>query len=259
MIFIQCDLNSQSLGHRAHVNLLLPERPAPSATPDGKPLFPVLTLLHGTGGDESDWLRLTSIERYAEPYGLALVLPAAGNSFYADMVHGERVWTYVSEELPELLRGLYPLSARREDNFVAGLSMGGYGAFKLALRHPERFAAAASLSGALDIVAEIARDALPEVRFADIFAQPDQVQGSDDDLFALLERQAAQATALPRLYLACGAEDFLYAQSVRFRDAARTLGVNLTYEEAPGGHTWEFWDALVQRALRWLPLPGRAS
>ncbi len=121
----------------------------------GTGLHPTLYLLHGLSDDDSIWLRRTSIERYVADLGIAVVMPQVHRSFYTDMAEGGRYWTFISEELPTLARSFFPLSHQREDNFVAGLSMGGYGAFKLALRKPEQYAAAASLSGALDMVAHL--------------------------------------------------------------------------------------------------------
>src|SRR5213080_4930690 len=114
---------------------------------------PVLYLLHGLSDDDTIWLRRTSIERYVAPLGLAVVMPQVHRSFYTDQASGGNYWTFLSEELPELVGTLFRVSQRREDTFVAGLSMGGYGAVKWALRQPDRFAAAASLSGGLDVAA----------------------------------------------------------------------------------------------------------
>ena len=111
--------------------------------------------LHGHADDHTSWQRFTSIERYAEGLNLAVVMPAVHLSFYNDMAHGGKYWQFISEEVPAVVRDLFPLSSERKDNFVAGLSMGGYGAYKLASTYPERFAAAASLSGALDIRAVV--------------------------------------------------------------------------------------------------------
>lgn len=100
-------------------------------------LHPTLYLLHGLSDDDSIWLRRTSIERYVAQMGIAVVMPQVHRSFYTDMAAGGQYWTFISEELPALARSFFPLSAKREDNFVAGLSMGGYGALKLGLRKPE--------------------------------------------------------------------------------------------------------------------------
>ncbi|MBN1764701.1 MAG: hypothetical protein JW860_05540, partial [Sedimentisphaerales bacterium] len=113
--------------------------------------FKTLYLLHGAFADSGSWSLYTRVEQYADELGLAVVMPSVGNSFYADLLHGPGYWTFVSEELPRFVRSVFPLSDKPEDNFAAGLSMGGYGAFKLVLNKPEEFAAGISLSGVLDI------------------------------------------------------------------------------------------------------------
>jgi S-formylglutathione hydrolase FrmB len=143
---------------------------------------------------------------------------------------------------------LFPLSHEREDTFVAGLSMGGYGAFKLALRCPEKFAAAASLSGALDLVSRLSH-------FKKDF---DLIFGGaippEEDLFPLAERLAASEGPKPKLYQACGTEDYLFDGNRKFLQHARDLQLELEYEEGPGSHNWGFWDLYIQRVLAWLPI-----
>jgi S-formylglutathione hydrolase FrmB len=134
--------------------------------------------------------------------------------------------------------------------------MGGYGAFKLALTDPERFAAAASLSGAVDIGAVVRADnpRNDETRMAElhnVFGDLDKVSGSKHDLLTLA-KQAAKGHIKPRLYQCCGTEDFLYADNVRFRDAVRKLPLDLTYEEGPGDHVWPYWDKMIQNVLAWM-------
>ncbi len=232
--------------------VVLPQRPLPTITSSPPPKFPTLYLLHGLSDDHTIWQRRTSIERYAEEKGIAVVMPAVHRSFYTDMAAGYRYWTYISEEVPARARDMFPLSARREDNFVAGLSMGGYGAFKMALRHPERFAAAASLSGALDI-ATVRDPALePELRL--IFGDLDTIAGSDNDLFHLAAQVAQSDGPKPSLFQWCGTEDFLYGFNVKFRDFVQPLLFDYTYSEGPGDHTWSHWDAQIQNVLNWLPL-----
>jgi putative tributyrin esterase len=211
-----------------------------------------LYLLHGMSDDHTIWMRRTSIERYAAEYGVAVVMPAVNRSFYTDMAHGYKYWTFVSEELPALARSFFPLSAEREDNFAAGLSMGGYGAFKLALSCPDKFAAAASLSGAVD-VESLARERDP-VEFGNIFGDLEQIKGSRNDLFQLAEELVQSEGQRPALYQACGTEDFLYQGNVRFREHCRSLKLDLTYEEEPGTHEWGFWDRKIQSVLKWLPI-----
>ncbi|MNJ39588.1 Diacylglycerol acyltransferase/mycolyltransferase Ag85A precursor [compost metagenome] len=217
--------------------------------------FPTLYLLHGLSDDDSIWLRRTSIERYVSELGLAVIMPQVDVSFYTDMNAGKRYWTFISEELPYICRSFFPLSERREDTFVAGLSMGGYGAFKLALRKPDVFSAAASLSGALDVsvnrIDEVRRSIDDQSLYRHIFG-PQGPQGTEDDLFKLLE--TADPETAPRLFQCCGTEDFLYDDNIRFRDACIEAGFELTYEEGPGAHDWAYWDARIQDVLAWLPL-----
>jgi S-formylglutathione hydrolase FrmB len=216
--------------------------------------FPVLYLLHGLSDDHTAWQRFTSIERYASAAGLAVVMPAVGRSFYADEANGHRYWTYLSEELPELVESFFRVSRRRQDTYVAGLSMGGYGAVKLALSHPERFAAAASLSGALDVVALAAQ---PERRdfFGRVFVGG--APGPGDDLFALLAK--VPSGSLPPMHISCGAEDPLADLSRRFVSAASAAGVSVTTDFPAGTHEWGLWDDIIQDVIDWLPLPGRSG
>ena len=234
MINLHLSFSSECLRTPVDVNAVVPE--------GGGDNYPVLWLLHGMYGCYSDWMRRTSIERYAEAAGIAVVMPSAENSYYEDMANGARYYTYISEELPRRIRSLLPVSARPEDNYIAGLSMGGYGAMKIALRHPERYAAAASFSGVLDLggYEEQARKDFPDI-FREDFGDR-QVSGSDADLFALLRRYTAEGTPLPKLYAWCGREDFLYTHNLRFRDLCAELSVPLSFHTAPGVHEWGFWD-----------------
>ena len=213
---------------------------------------PVLYLLHGLTDDDTIWTRRTSIERYATELGLAVVMPQVHQSFYADDRSGLPFWTFLTEELPSLVRDFFRVSTHREDTFVAGLSMGGYGAMKWALRQPERFAAAASLSGALDLahghasadpwVSGILRRVFPGSNLAD----------TPDDTIHLV--RSVDPAAAPRLFVACGTSDALYPESLAFVDAARANGLPVTTDFGPGDHDWGYWDRRIQDVLAWLPL-----
>ena len=258
MVSIHCDFYSDALGMSTSMRVLLPHPKPAAIQTDGSVQalkHPTLYLLHGLFDDHTTWHRLTAIERYAEPLGLAVIMPAVHRGFYTDMALGYRYWTFVSEELPALAHAFFPLSGAREDNFAAGLSMGGYGAIKLALTHPARYAAAASLSGALDIVRS-ARGGEPawQAELERIFGDLDRLEGSDHDLFHLAERVAKSNLVKPLLYQCCGTEDFLYPDNVRFRRHAEALNLPLTYEEGPGEHEWGYWDRQIQSVLAWLPI-----
>jgi len=177
-----------------------------------------------------------------------VVMPQVHRSFYADEAYGMKFWTFLSDELPRVVGRFFNVSQKREETFVAGLSMGGYGAFKWALRQPERFAAAVSLSGALDVAWLQKNDDRPHIRevMDRVFAGRDAA-GTDDDLFQLLEK--ADKSALPRLMLRCGTGDHLFEQNERFVHACARAGIPLDSEFEPGGHEWSYWDRHIPRAL----------
>jgi S-formylglutathione hydrolase FrmB len=151
-----------------------------------------------------------------------------------------------------LCRSFFPLSPAREDNYVAGLSMGGYGAFKLGLRCPDRYCAAASLSGAVDISGMGLAEGGWRAEMENIFGDLDAVKGSDHDLLAVSERLVASDAPRPRLFAWCGTDDFLYDQNVTFRRHCDTIGLPLDYSEGPGGHSWDMWDEQIQNVLAWM-------
>ncbi len=256
MALLDVRFYSEALRESTTMTVILPESAQgqigmDTVESDGKPQ--VLYLLHGLSDDDSIWLRRTSIERYVAPLGLAVVMPKVGRSFYADEHVGQRYWTFISEELPATVNKLFNVSHRREDTFVAGLSMGGYGAFKLALNHPDRFAAAASLSGALKIAES---ESVEWLRHNDELPQvwPEQgPAGTNDDLIHLLRTR--DLATFPPLYQVCGRQDFLYDDNIAFAQIARELGVNLeSHLDLDGDHDWQFWDDEIRKVLDWLPL-----
>jgi putative tributyrin esterase len=256
MALMRCDFFSDVLGLSTSMTVILPQQTSAQIGMSGRgggDAFPTLYLLHGLSDDDTTWTRRTSIERYVAALGLAVVMPQAHRSFYADEAAGHRYWTFLSEELPATAAGFFRLSDRREDTFVAGLSMGGYGAFKWALREPWRFAAAASLSGALDLAGRQRRGEWAVEATRRIFGDR-EVAGTADDLLHLLSRHGA--AELPPLYLCCGTDDHAYPDNLAFVEAARAAGVDLTTHLGPGQHDWAYWDSTIQDVLAWLPLPS---
>lgn len=214
---------------------------------------PTLYLLHGLSDDHTIWARRTSIERYVAELGLAVVMPQVHHSFYTDMEYGNLYWTFLTEELPVVARSFFPLSDQREDNFVAGLSMGGYGAFKWALSYPEKFAAAASLSGAVDMATRIEQPTEGYNPFKLVFGDRD-IKGTADDLLYLLQQGNQLDQPKPILYQTCGTDDFLYEANVKFKNVCEQTSYELTTDFGPGDHNWAYWDEKIQDVLRWLPL-----
>jgi putative tributyrin esterase len=266
MAFLDFHFFSEALGLTCSAWILIPEPSTGQIGMDGgvsREKYPTLYLLHGLSDDHTTWMRRTSIERYAAAKNIAVVMPAVGRSFYQDMANGQKYWTFVSEELPARCERLLPLSTAREDRFAAGLSMGGYGALRLGLAKPERFAAVASLSGALDMTRR-ARDAGREGsrvsldEWIGILGPTLKIEGSGADLEFLARKVASSSGPKPGIYLACGAEDELLEDSRAFRRHLEAMRLPATYVESPGSHEWGYWDGQIQRVLDWLPLQQNA-
>ncbi|MCZ8518550.1 MULTISPECIES: alpha/beta hydrolase [Paenibacillus] len=256
MAWLHIDYYSETLRMPVPMEVLLPQHGGRRGTASPGP-YAALYLLHGRTDNQSAWMRRTSIERYAEGLPLAVIMPAAHLSWYTDMANGRDYFGFITRELPAICERNFPLAPVREQRFIAGLSMGGYGAMKAGLLAPDTYGAAASFSGALDAVRTY--DRLDPGQAADIFGSRDALEGSVNDLFAGAERLAGTGAAVPDLYQWCGTEDFLYEDNVRFREHAVRLGLPLTYEEGPGGHEWKHWDRCIERLLQRLPLAARST
>ncbi len=240
-----CELRyySKALGKQTGAQVILPE--------SGEGPYPVLYLLHGLSDDYTAWGRRSSIERHLDGLPLIVVMPDGGRSFYLDAVHGPAYGTALAIELPERIERTFPARTDRDGRFVAGLSMGGFGAMRFALGYPERFGAASSHSGAVGFGHFIERwrddPRLEEFRLI----LGDDPVGGPNDLFTLAE-QCAHASDIPRLRLDCGAEDFLLEDNRAFHDHLTALGITHTYDEYPGAHEWGYWDLHIQDTLRFL-------
>ncbi len=221
--------------------------------------FPVLYLLHGYSDDHTSWLRRSSVERYLTEdlkKPLVIVCPSVQNSFYSDMVYGWKYFKYLTEEVPELLKRWIKISTRREDTFVAGLSMGGYGAYKLAFTYPERFSIAASFSGALDLAESGRGNPDKDVKCSDVFGMKrSETDGTEFDLKVMLQKAVDSGKELPKFYLSCGTKDPLYRIDLGFRDLMEKKGIKVNYSETEGlAHEWKFWDQEIEKFLKVLPL-----
>lgn len=250
MALMNLKFYSEALGMQTEVYVVIPQK-----STDGEigvsgnaqaEKYKCLYLLHGLSDDHSIWLRRTSIERYAAEYGICVVMPAAARSFYTDMKYGQKYYTYIAKELPRIIREFLNVSDKREDNYVAGLSMGGYGALKIGLRECDSFCAAAGLSAATDANARLSRPEFSGPIFGKVKKVPE-----NDDLFCLAKKQANNPNR-PRLYMGIGTEDFLYDENARLRQLLEELDYDLTYRESKGDHNWAFWDEYIQYVLEWM-------
>lgn len=252
MALLSCIYDSAVLGCKTAMNVILPEASAEDPRPVHE--LPVFTLLHGMDGTYLSWCANTRIEDLAAKHRIAVVMPDAKNSFYCDTPAGERYYTQVTQEVPAAAQRFFGLSDAREKNHIAGISMGGFGAVKLALTHPERYATVGSLSGALDMAAQIRNntdvDDLKRAIIEDAFGREPRIENTENDLPWLLGQAAAQGK-LPPIYQYCGTEDFLYQDNRRFLATAHALGVSVTYTETPGDHRWPYWAEQIGSYIPW--------
>lgn len=270
MSLLTYTFESQYLNGNTQVSVILPDKPrglSPTEFYGSGKYYKVLWLLHGTCGDNMDWVRRTNIELYATEKNLVVVMPSALNSNYSnweDTMLGYNMYDYLTEELMPLIYGWLPVSNKREDNFIAGLSMGGRGTIKYAVNHPEKFAAAAVLSAApVDLTRMKHGDpnllldldnprTITTLRNAGGF---EAFVNSNENVLAIMDEKA-KTGALPRLMFACGEEDaVLYGLYCDFRKHAEEIGMDAHWYSLPGyGHEWRFWDLGIQEALRFFGL-----
>ncbi len=265
MALVTMNFESEYLYSNHEISIILPDKPrsltAKEFYSSGKK-YKVLWLLHGTFGDHSDWLRKSNIELYACEKDLIVVMPSALNSNYSDWpdyMIGYKMFSYLTEELMPLVYNWFPASDKREDNFIAGLSMGGGGAIKYAVNYPEKFAAAAILSSAPRNLHKIdPKDTDPknkrqQVSIRNAGGYDNYVNSYENSWDKLAE--LAPTGKLPKFYFACGKNDFLYDMFREFRAYAEEIELAATFEEIEGfTHEWRFWDLTIQHALTFFGL-----
>lgn len=256
MAFIEFRYFSQAIRTSVTVNVILPETDKKEEG-GGKALesYKTLWLLHGLNGNQNSWIENTAIERYARLRKIAVVMPCADRSWYTDTAYGAKYFTFIAEELPEVCRSYFRgMSDKREDNIVAGLSMGGYGALKIALTYPERYGYVASLSGALDITRKGRVCDLEAWRgiFGFDLKDPAELENTRHDLFYLTRENEKNARPFPKTYLWCGTEDSLITVNRLYRDLLNELAIPHLYEESTGTHNWKYWDEKIINALDYL-------
>jgi len=236
------------------VNVILPQERQPYGDNEK---FKVLWLLHGGSGDSTAWLRMTSIERYAYEYGIAVVVPGAMNSCFTDMAHGGRFFTYLTDELPQVLRHLFPqLSEKREDNYVSGLSNGGYGCFKLGLARPDLYSAIGAFAAGDKSDVPFVNDGSQKARDRIILFGVGSIKNTDNDLKYLGREALKKGVPLPRIYHACGSLDPWLDLNEKMRDFFLNMEgcpYDYKYHQLDGyGHEWALWNIEVQNFLKFL-------
>ena len=247
MAKFQCNVISYVLRRTVDITVVIPSTTIPesmdpslTATHVVKEKYPVLYLLHGYGNNHATWSGYTNVEMFAEERNIAVVMISGENKFYRAMPNGDDFFKFVSEEVPEFVTNYFPISSNPQHSYIAGLSMGGYGALLHGLTHPERFAAIGAFSAAV----------MP-------MGDPEEIKGLTDgplDVSYLAKQAAAAKTPLPPLYISCGEDDFLYKLNSDFKDMLAENHVDVTWVSLPGyTHEWRFWNLQVEQFLDWIP------
>lgn len=261
MALIHVDFFSAALMRTVSAKVIIPSDKYIDATTSVE--FPekykTLYLLHGVFGNDIDWISGTRLQAFAESKNIVVVMPSGENKFYVDNeTSGDRFGEYIGKELVEFTRRTFPLSDKREDTFIGGLSMGGYGALRNGLKYSDTFGRICALSAALVIERfRNADNSSPNLIDRRSFYESnwgpfDEINGSDKDYYALAEK--LQEEQRPKIYMACGAQDSLSVENRQYASFLKDRGYDITYEEWTGKHDWIFWDECVSKMLDWLPL-----
>ena len=248
MAFLELRVSSEQIKKQTMVNVILPD--IKKRNPDTP--IKTLYLLHGLSNNHTAWRNNSCIERYASEYNIAVVMPDGDRFWFTDTVFGMNYFTYLTEELPSICRTFFGgLSDKREDNFIAGLSMGGYGAVKAAMWCPEKYAGCFSLSGSLDITRKGRPCDLPLWRaiFKPDMESPLELENTEHDLFYKAKVNAEKGVNFPKIKFWCGTEDSLLCANRNYHAHLESLGIQHEYSESEGDHSWKWWDMHIRDGL----------
>lgn len=255
MVLFRGDVKCKSLQRRTSISVILPSDNI-HFLQDREEIVPqpykTLYFLHGLYGSDDIVLANTSIQKFAEDNGIAIVIPCGDNSFYLDNEKAHAYYgQYVGQELLDITRNIFPLSDKREDTFIAGFSMGGYGAIRNGLKYCENFSKIGMISPALitDDIADYTDDdnvLRSKDYYESIFGNLDEISGSDKDPKYLIEN----CSDIPDIYMACGFDDFLFEKSVAFHNFLKAKDIDATFVEAEGEHTWDFCDKYLKEFIK---------
>lgn len=256
MAFYNVEFFSECLKRCVSFKVILPND-MPGAELNQKDLK-TLYLLHGYSNMNYEWVWNSNIMELAGKYHLCVVLPSGENSFYLDgKATGRKYGTFIGEELPLYVQKTFGLSKAAEDNFLGGLSMGGFGAIHTALQYPERFGKLFALSSAL-IMYELEEMKPGEELMANydyyslMFGDLSQLQNHPNHPEEQIRRLKKTGGKIPQIYMACGREDSLLLHNRRFHDFLKKEGVEHVYLESTGNHDFVFWNAYLEPGIRWL-------
>ena len=265
MALIQINYLSKALFRTVPVQVILPvdkisfQEGTYQMEPGQK--FKTLVLLHGLLGNYTDWVSGTRIQRWAEEKNLAVIMPSGDNAFYINGQTPKNDYEeFVGNELLQVMRNMFPLSTKREDTFIAGLSMGGYGAKRNGMKYAQNYSCIVGLSSGLPIIEPNFKSLVGEHL---VFGDLEEARKTDKNYLIAYENLKQRVKdgefSMPKFYLACGLQDVLLPSTRSFRDLLIKDNVSVTYDEENRGHDWDFWDSQIKKVIDWLPLDDKDS
>ncbi|MBE6025006.1 MAG: acetylesterase [Cellulosilyticum sp.] len=267
MAYIQINFYSNQLRRNVPISAFIPND-IPEGQCGGKDNdepMKTLYLLPGFAGNHQDWILNACLQNMSSRFHLAIISLNGENSFYVDReATGYAYGKYVGEELVDYTRRLFNLSCKREDTFIGGFSMGGFGALRNGLKYNQTFSKIIALSSAL-IIHEMS-EMTPDVDngianyeyYTSLFGDLSKVIESDKNPETFVLKHQKEGNELPEIYMACGTEDFLIEHNRAFKNFLQEQQVTFTYTEDSGVHDWNFWNTYIEKAINWLNLEERS-
>jgi len=262
MGLFQVDFYSKTLAKIVSFNMILPNDIPPEMIEENehyKRKVKTLYLLHGYSGSNKDWLLGSMAQEMAAKYNMAMVMPSGDNSFYLDgKGTGKAYCQFVGQELVAYIRKTFSLSDNKEDTFIGGYSMGGFGAIHTGLTYPTTFGKVMALSSAL-IIHNIAnrqddfKDAIADYDYySSVFGDLSKLDHSVNNPEFLIHKLKEEKQVIPAVYMACGTEDFLIEENRAFHEFLQKENVPVQYIESPGVHNWDFWNQYLEPSIQWM-------
>jgi putative tributyrin esterase len=265
MAVLKCDYFSVARKSSVSLAVILPIDPPPVSFNPVKYVsgpFPTIYLLHGFSGNRNSWLYNAQVMEWAAKYGYAVVMPDGTNRFYLDNEETDELYgEFIGKELVNVTRRMFPLSTLREETVIAGISMGGFGAIRNGLKYADTFGAIIGHSSAL-ITDEVSamepgsgNAIAPYGYYRHTFGDLSKLLGSDKDPKYLAKMRLQSGAFVPRMFIACGSEDFLYTQNNDYHEYLVSIGYPHEWWVQPGVHDFDFWNKSMSASMNWLCQP----
>ena len=240
MALVNINFESRTLGMPVMINAIIPQ---------GRGNYKTLYLLHGMGGDYTTWITKSRVADYVDNTNIAVIMVSGDNKCFVDNVHGRKYFTFLTEELIETCTNWFGLSCNREDRYIAGMSMGGYGAVHAALMKPDIYGKVFSYSGLLDI--EKRYDNPQGINTYQIFGDRDKIADNNFDIMQCLKEDNVKTNVekYPEFFMRCGLQDTILEMSRKWNKTAVNAGLHVNYHEAAGSHDFTFWDKCIKETV----------